>query len=427
MQPLPGLRFKIVALLAIAIALNYLDRQNFPLVVSEVGKEIPISNQQYSQLQSLFLFAYAISYAAGGRIIDWLGARLGYTLMIVIWSWANGMHGLATSVGSLAVFRVLLGLGEGAAYPGAAKAVSEWFPPKERSWAFGVFNSGSSIGSVIAPPLIALIVSLSNWRWVFFATGLAGLVCAWAWWKLYDHPARHRFITTAERRYLADSIIEEKEEARLPYWSLFRYRQIWGLIIAKFLSDGAWYLFIFWLPRYLSSARGLDIQQIGYYGWIPYALAGCGSISGGWFSSFLIRHNVSVDHSRKLTLAIGSFLLPVCLFIVSAPLHLAIVFFAAAFFGHQVWSAILQTLTADLFPSSMVGSVAGLLGAAGSLGGVVLNLLAGFALTAHYSYSLIFAVLGMLHPASFLIVLATVGRIGPLVQTTRRDKPAAAI
>ena len=158
----------IVALLAIAIAVNYLDRQTFPVVISEVEKEIPLSNQQYSQLQSLFLFAYAISYAAGGRIIDGLGARLGYTLMIVVWSWANGMHGLATSVRSLAVYRILLGLGEGGAYPGAAKAVSEWFPPAERSWAFGIFNSGSSIGSMIAPPLIALIVSVSNWRWVFF-------------------------------------------------------------------------------------------------------------------------------------------------------------------------------------------------------------------------------------------------------------------
>src|SRR6266566_7965 len=417
MPPIPRLRFKIVALLAIAIVVNYLDRQNFPVVISEVEKEIPLSNQQYSQLQSLFLFAYAISYAVGGRIIDGLGARLGYSLMIVVWSWANGMHGLANSVWTLAVFRVLLGLGEGGAYPGAAKAVSEWFPPVERSWSFCIFNSVSSIGSMIAPPLIALIVSLSNWRWVFFSTGFVGLVWAWSWWKLYDQPARHRLITGAERKYLENSIIEDRGEGRFPYWNLFRYRQIWGLIFAKFLSDGAWYFFIFWLPKYLGSARGLDIQQIGHYGWIPYALAGCGSLSGGWLSSFLMRHNVSLDRSRKLTMAIGSFLLPVCLFIVSAPLNLAIVFFGAAFFGHQFWSAILQTLTADLFPPAMVGSVAGLLGAAGSLGGVVLNLLVGFALSGHYSYALVFAVASMLHPVSFLIVLALVGRIEPLVKT----------
>jgi ACS family hexuronate transporter-like MFS transporter len=417
MLAIPGLRFKIVALLAIAIAVNYLDRQNLPVVVSEVEKEIPLSNQQYSQLQSLFLFAYAISYAASGRILDWLGARLGFSLMIVVWSLANGMHGFAMSVWSLAACRFLLGLGEGGAYPGAAKAVSEWFPPAERSWAFGIFNSGSSIGSMIAPPLIALIVSLSNWRWVFFTTGFAGLIWAWVWWKLYDQPGRHPLITTVERLYLEESVIADQKQVRFPYWSLFRYRQIWGLIFAKFLSDGAWYFFSLWLPKYLGSARGLDIQHIAYYGWIPYALAGCGSLSGGWFSSLLIRHNVSLDRSRKLTMAIGSFLLPVCLFIVSAPLHLAIVFFGAAFFGHQVWSAILQTLTADLFPPAMVGSVAGLLGAAGSLGGVVLNLLVGFALNAHYSYALVFGVSGMLHPASFLIVLAMVGRIEPLVRT----------
>jgi len=193
------------------------------------------------------------------------------------------------------------------------------------------------------------------------------------------------------------------------------YRQIWGLMLAKFLSDGAWYFFIFWLPKYLGSARGLDITHIGYFAWIPYAAAACGSLSGGWFSSFLMRHNVSLDRSRKVTMAIGSALLPVCLFIVPAPLSLAIVFFSAAFFGHQFWSAVLQTLSADLFPPAMIGSVAGLLGAAGSLGGVALNLLVGWALSAHYSYALVFGAASMLHPASFLIVLAMIGPIEPVV------------
>jgi ACS family hexuronate transporter-like MFS transporter len=263
----------------------------------------------------------------------------------------------------------------------------------------------------MAPPLIALIVSMSNWRWVFFSTGLAGLVWAWAWWKLYDLPSRHRLITPGERQYLESVATGAGDQASVPYLRLFGYRQIWALIFAKFLSDGAWYFFSFWLPKYLGDARGLDIQHIGYYAWIPFAAAGCGSVTGGWCSSFLMRRGVSLDRSRKVALAIGSFLLPVCLLIVAAPLSLAIVFFGAAFFGHQFWSAILQTLTADLFPPAVVGSVAGLLGAAGSLGGVCLNLLVGFALSLHYSYGLVFGVSSLLHPIAFLIVLLMIGKI----------------
>src|SRR5262245_27366802 len=229
MRGIPKLRLLMAALLAIAISVNYLDRQSLPVVVSELGKDIPLSYQEFSQLQSLFLFAYAISYALSGRIIDRLGTRFGYCLMIVFWSCASGMHGFATSVWELGVLRFLLGLGEGGAYPGAAKAVSEWFPPAERSLAFGIFNSGSSIGSVIAPPLIALIISISNWRWVFFITGLAGLAWTWVWWKLYDRPSQHPLITAAERRYLEDASLGEKRQTATRYWSLFRYRQVWGL------------------------------------------------------------------------------------------------------------------------------------------------------------------------------------------------------
>src|SRR5262249_25534153 len=154
-------------------------------------------------------------------------------------------------------------------------------PAVERSLAFGIFNSGSSIGAMIAPPLIALIISVSNWRWVFFVTGLSGLAWTWVWWKLYEEPSRHRLITASERRYLEDAIIYKRAGTSVRYLSLLRYRQVWGLMLAKFLSDGAWYFLSLWLPKYLGDERGLDIRHIGYYAWIPYALAGCGSLAGG--------------------------------------------------------------------------------------------------------------------------------------------------
>ncbi len=422
MRQIKSLRWWIVVLLAAATALNYLDRQNLPVVVTELQKHIPLTDQQYSQLQFLFLLAYGLMYAGGGRIIDLLGTRRGYAVMIIWWSAANFMHGTVSSVLGLGVFRFLLGLGEGGGFPGSAKAVSEWFPPKERSFAFGIFNTGSSVGAVIAPPMIAAIVLGLNWRWVFFITGILGFIWALCWLRLYDLPGSHKLITLPEREYIETSLasarVDPDDDAgrRVRWIDLLKYRQVWGLLAAKFLSDSAWYFFIFWLPKYLGDVRGLNIKQIGYYAWIPYAFAGAGSFIGGWFSSYLIQRNVSVDTSRKLALGISASLMPASLFIAASPLSLAIVFFSMALFGHQFWSTIIQTLAADMFPSRVVGSVAGLLGAAGSFGAMLFNLLVGYLLTTYHSYSLIFVIAGLLHPAGFLIVLLIVRRIELVIQ-----------
>lgn len=412
---IPNLRWWIAGLLAAATALNYLDRQNLPVVIGEVQKSIPITDQQYSQLQFLFLLAYGVMYAGGGKIMDVLGTRWGYAVMIAWWSMANLMQGAISSVFGLGAARFMLGLGEGGGFPGSAKAVSEWFPPKERSFAFGIFNTGSSLGAVIAPPLIAAIVLRSNWRWVFFVTGALGLIWAVVWLLVYNVPARHRLVTATERDYLKTALSEQPTTARVSWIGLFRFRQVWGLVIAKFLSDSAWFFFIFWLPKYLGDIRHLNIKEIGYYAWIPYAWAGAGSFIGGWLSSYLIRRTLSVDASRKIALGIGAACMPASLLIATSPLALAIVFFSMAMFGHQFWSTILQTLAADMFPSKMVGAVAGLLGAAGSFGAMLFNLLVGVLLTAYHSYVLVFAISGLLHPVSFLVILLVVRRIEQVI------------
>ena len=416
-RKIKNLRWWIVGLLAAATALNYLDRQSLPVVISELQKEISISDQQYSQLQFLFLLAYGLMYALGGKIIDALGTRAGYALMIIWWSVANFMHGTVTTVLGLGIFRFLLGLGEGGGFPGSAKAVSEWFPPKERSFAFGLFNTGSSVGAVVAPPLIAFIVLTLNWRWVFFMTGLGGLVWAMLWLRIYALPAEHKNITPAERDFLKEEldraavVAPEAEGQKIRWLDLLKYRQVWGLLVAKFLSDSAWYFFIFWLPKYLGDVRHLNIKQIGYYAWIPYAFAGAGSFIGGWLSSYLIKKQFSIDSSRKIALGIAAVLMPASLLITASPLSLAIVFFSMALFGHQFWSTIIQTLAADMFPSRVVGSVAGLLGAAGSFGAMLFNLLVGGILERYHSYTIVFAISGVLHPIAFLIVLVVVRRI----------------
>ena len=411
MNKVKNFRWWIAIMLMLATALNYLDRQNLPMVVTELRKVIPIDNIVFSQINFMFLLAYGLMYIGGGKIIDWLGPKMGLVLMVMWWSGANMLHGLVAGVSGLFVARFLLGLGEGGGFPGAAKAVSEWFPPKERAFAFGLFNTGSSIGAMIAPPLIALIVVSLSWRWVFLLTGLIGFVWAVAWYFLYEHPSRSKFITPEEKLMIATSgnlVAEEKpDDFDIKWTKLFSYKQLWGVLAAKFLVDSAWFFIIFWLPKYLSDTRGLNIQGIGYYAWIPYACAGGGSLLGGWLSNFLIKKNISINKSRKISLGIATALMPVSLFITSSPLSWAIVFFSIAMFGHQFFSTLLQTICTDLFPSRVVGSVAGLAGGIGCFGAMLFSLLAG-QMIQNLGYSSVFVVIGLLHPISFLLILLLV-------------------
>jgi ACS family hexuronate transporter-like MFS transporter len=432
-KSLSHLRWWIAGLLAAATALNYLDRQALPVLIGEIQKEVPLTDAQFGRLQSLFLLAYGLMYAVGGRLLDKLGTRLGYALMIAWWSIANVCQGLVHSVFGLGVFRFLLGMGEGGGFPASAKAVAEWFPVRERSLAFGLFNTGSSVGAVIAPPLIAFIVLHSNWRWVFFITGAGGLIWAVIWWFSYRPAATHPWLGGTERDHIlgtAPKVTDAQVEAplrtetapapvaerapaiQLPWLSLLRRRPVLGLVAAKFLSDSAWFFLIFWLPKYLNDVRQLNIKQIGAYAWIPYALAGAGSLLGGWLSSFLLRRGLSLNASRKIALGLSASLMPVSLGIVSAPLSLAIVFFSLAMFAHQFWSTIMQTLAADLFPARMVGSVAGLMGAAGSFGAMFFSYVAGY-LIQDYGYSRVFFVIAIVHPLSFVIILFAIKKIEP--------------
>ena len=388
-------------MLAAATALNYLDRQSLPVVIGEVQKEIPLTDRQFGHLQSSFLLAYGIMYAVGGRIMDALGTRVGYAVMIVFWSIANFCQGLVSSVLGLGVFRFLLGIGEGGGFPGSAKAVAEWFPARERSLAFGIFNTGSSVGAVLAPPLIALIATQLNWRWVFFITGAIGIVWAVIWFKVYHVPAQSAELPESQQAAAATSV---------RWVDLLKYRQIWGLICAKILTDSVWFFLLFWLPKYLNDVRGLNIKQIGYYAWVPYAFAGVGSLVGGWLSGALLRGGFSMDAARKITLAISAALMPAALLIVPSPLSLAIVFYSIALMAHQFWSTIMQTLAADLFPSRVVGSVAGLMGAAGSLGATVFSFVAG-GIIEDFGYGRVFLVAGIMHPISFLVILGMVRRV----------------
>jgi ACS family hexuronate transporter-like MFS transporter len=413
------LRWGVAMMLAAATAINYLDRMTLPVVIAELQKKFGITDGQFASLNSMFLLAYAVMYAGGGKIADRLGTRLGYAVMMIWWSLSCAAQGLVNGFRGLAVFRFSLGIGEGGSFPHSAKAVSEWFPAKERSTAVGMFNTGSAVGSVVAPPLLALIVVLLGWRWVFFISGSFGLVWAVYWLFHYHPPQAHPRITPDEAALIRRSREDEgrgglAEQTRPEKWlALFSHREVRCLLIAKFLTDPVWFFYVFWLPKYLYDTRGFDIKKIGYYAWIPYAAAGIGSLFGGWFSSYLIKRGVTLNHSRKISLGLSALLMPLAAFVVSSPTGLAIVFISLAFLGHQFWSVIIQTLPADLFPQGTVGSVSGLIGASGSFGAMLFSLVVGYILSRHATYVPVFIIISLLHPLSFGLILSMIPRIAP--------------
>jgi ACS family hexuronate transporter-like MFS transporter len=397
-------RWRIALLVFFAIAISYLDRQSLPVAVAAIQLDIPLTNFQYGALISTFLLAYALMYAGGGALIDRLGTRRGFFVIMVFWSLACASHSLATSFWMLAASRFLLGAGEGGGFPAATKVIAERFPVAERSTAMGIVNAGTAFGAVVAPPAIAAILAYGSWRWVFVACGAVGLL--WAVWWL-------RGFRVAPETPGAGPAADRAGSA-LPWSKLLTYRQVWGLVGAKFLTDAAWFFYISWLPKYLYDARGFDVKQVGYYAWVPFAASGIGSLLGGWFSSYLLSRGRSVDLSRKLALGLSAAVMPVIMLVTRVPVEWAIVLFSIAFFGQQSWSTLVMIVPTDLFARRIVASVAGLVGFGGAMGGLAMNLLAGKLLDAGFGYQTVFVIVGTLHVTAFVVILLTIRRIEPL-------------
>jgi MFS transporter, ACS family, aldohexuronate transporter len=396
-------------LVCAAIAISYLDRQALPVAVAAIQKDIPLTNTEFGALTSVFLLAYALMYAGGGALIDALGTRRGFFVIMVFWSIACASHGLATGFWMLAVSRFLLGAGEGGGFPAATKTVAEWFPVGERSTAMGLINAGTAVGAVVAPPAIAAIITYGHWRWVFVACGAVGLL--WTIWWLQAYRTPESTETNPEGT--------EKAEGRekTSWVSLLGIREVWGLVGAKFLTDAAWFFYISWLPKYLYDARGFDTKQVGYYAWVPFAASGIGSLLGGWFSSRLIASGRSVDFSRKLALGLSAVVMPGIILVTRVPVEWAIVLFSLAFFGQQSWSTLVMIVPTDLFDRRIVASVAGLVGFGGAMGGLLMNLLAGRLLDLGFGYQTVFSIVGLLHVTAFGVILVTIPKIRALANS----------
>jgi ACS family hexuronate transporter-like MFS transporter len=391
-------KWTIVVLITLAIAISYFDRQALPVAIAAVQRDIPISNTQFSELQAAFLLTYAVMYAGAGKVIDVLGTRAGFLIIMIWWSLACASHGWARGLTTLFVSRLLLGVGEGGGFPAATKAVSEWFPANERSLAMGIINAGTAAGAVMAPPLIATVLSFASWRWVFFLAGIAGFLWSVWWYRMYGPPTGR-------------PILESNQTKTFAWPKIITRLEVQGLVGAKFLSDAAWYFYLFWLPKYLYDVRHFDIQHIGYFAWIPYAASGIGCLVGGWFSGWLLRRGHSLNFSRKVALGCSAAVMPWVVAVTHLPVSFALVLFSIAFFGQQSWSTLVMVLPADLFPPQVVGSVAGLVGFGGAIGGVVFNLIAGYLLDHGFGYGAVFTIVATLHVTAFVLILCTVPRI----------------
>ena len=399
------MRWRIAIIVSAAIAISYLDRQTLPVAVQAISKDIPLTNGQFSALQSAFLFSYALMYAGGGKLVDLLGTRRGFTVIMLFWSLACASHALAASFAMLMTSRFLLGAGEGGGFPAATRAVAEWFPAKERATAMGIINAGTAAGAVAAPPLIAAVLGYTNWRWIFVLTG--GLGVLWVlWWRLSYSS------TPATVSALADP--SPDSATRLPWIHLFRFRETWGLVTAKFLSDAAWFFYLFWLPKYLYDARGFDVKSVGAFAWMPSAAAGVGCLLGGAFSSSLVRRNFSLGVARKLALGLSAAVMPFVILVPHVPVSWAIALFCLAYFGQQSWSTLVMVLPTDLFPHNVVGSVAGLVGFGGAMGGIAFGEIVGYLLDHGFGYGVVFRIAGTLHIAAFLIILIAIPVLLPL-------------
>src|SRR2546422_261430 len=402
----PFRNWRIAFLVSAAIAVSYLDRQTLPVAVSAIAKDIPLSNEQFSTLQSAFLVSYAFMYAGGGKLVDPLGTRLGFIVIMVFWSLACASHALATSFAMLAVSRFLLGMGEGGGFPAATRAVAEWFTVNHRATAMGIINAGTAAGAVVAPPLIAIILTTLNWRWIFPITGGLGLLWTLWWRRTYFS---QNDSANADR---ALNHIAAPDSAR--WMDLLRLRESWGLIFAKFLTDAAWYFYLFWLPKYLYDARGFNVKAVGTFAWIPYAAAGLGCLLGGGFSSYLVRRRVSLGSARKIALGLSAAVMPTVILVTHVPVSVAPGIFSLAYFGQQSWSTLIMVLPADLFPRRIVGSIAGLVAFGGAIGGIAFGQLAGYLLDHGFGYGLVFTLAGTFHVAAFLLILATIPTVRPL-------------
>jgi ACS family hexuronate transporter-like MFS transporter len=404
----PGrLRWLIASLLFLATVINYIDRQTLSIVAGVLTKELEISNVQYANILTAFLVPYTLMYVVSGWLVDRWGTRLSLAAFMAWWSIANALHSLSRGPWSLGAFRFLLGAGESGNFMAAEKAISEWFPAKERAFANGLVNAAAATGAILSPPLIAWVTLLYGWRAAFVLTGLLGFVWLGAWLTIYHVPQSHPWIAPAELGYILEGRPEEKTRASVPYRELLRSRQTWGLFLARVVADPVWWFYLFWLPKYLQDVRHFTLAEVGLLAWMPYLSADLGALAGGWFSGHLIRRGAAVLHARKWTMIPCALVMPAGIAAAYLPWTWMMAVICVVTFAHMAWKTNLMTMTNDVFPVRIVGSAAGVVGLGSGLAGAWSTPAVG-RIVDTFSYDAVFWTMGFLHPVATLLLFALV-------------------
>jgi ACS family hexuronate transporter-like MFS transporter len=384
-----------------ATVINYLDRQTLSVAAPVLREQFHMSNVEYSRVVFGFLLAYTISNGFSGPLIDRLGTRLGYSLCMAWWSVAALLHALARGALSLGVFRFLLGIGEAGNWPAGVKVAAEWFPERERALAGGIFNSGSALGAILAPPVVAWILLTAGWRTAFVSVGAVGFLWLLFWWPIYRTP-----------QLLPDAIVDP-EPAGIPARRLMGMRFVRAFTLAKIFMDPVWYFYIFWFPEYLKNARHFDIAAIGKYGWMPFAVAGAGNFAGGAMSAWLLRRGASLDMARKGPITFFAVLMMSAIPAVLVPdAWLSIALVSVAMTGYTGCLANMLAMPGDVLPKNAVASVWGLASVGSGFGGMLFTLVTGWVVD-HYSYTPVFIGFGFVPLICALVMWTLLGSLAP--------------
>ena len=407
-------RWLICALLFFATTINYVDRQILGILATDKGFQATISwnEAEYGYVQTVFQAAYALGLLLVGNLMDRFGTRKGFSFAISFWSVAAVCHSLAHSVMGFGAARFALGLGEAGNFPAAIKTVAEWFPKKERALATGIFNSGSNVGAIVAPLAVPFIAVNYGWQVAFIITGMLGFIWLAFWLLLYRRPEEHPKLSRAELAHIRSDPAEPT--TKIPWARLFPHRQTWAFAIGKFMTDPIWWVYLFWLPKFLHSNYGLNIIQIGLPLVVIYVSADVGSIGGGWLSSTLIKRGWSVNKARKTAMLICAVSVTPIIFAANASsMWAAVGFISLAAAAHQGWSANIFTMVSDMFPRRAVGSVVGIGGMAGSIGGMLIATTVGLILQYVHSYLPIFIIAGTTYLVALLVIHLLAPRLEP--------------
>jgi ACS family hexuronate transporter-like MFS transporter len=394
----PSFRWLMVALAFLATAINYLDRQTLSVASPVLMDQFRMSNETYARIIFAFMLAYTVANGISGPLLDRLGTRLGFALTMAWWSAADMLHALARGPWSLGAYRLLLGMGEAGNWPASVKVVAEWFPAKERALASGIFNSGSAVGAILAPPVVVWLLLRYGWRQAFVWVGVAGCVWLLIWSLVYHTP---------------EGVKREASSPPVSPWKLFRTRFVWSFTLSKVFMDPAWYFYIFWFPEYLKRARHFSMVSIGEYAWIPFAVAGLGNILGGRLSAFMLRRGFSLNTARKGGVTIFAVVMMSAIpAVLVQNARASIAFVSLAMLGYTGCCSIMLAYPADVFPKNVVGSIWGLASMGSGFGGMIFALLTG-AVIDHFSYVPVFVGFGIMPLVCAAILWTLLGPISP--------------